>query len=79
MSKLNFNGRAGGDFLTLPSECSTTTSYLELESWSGEIAHADTHTPVGVEGCDNVPFKPAADGYTRKLRLRTSPTAPRPK
>ncbi len=59
MSKLNFNGRAGGDFLTLPSECSTTTtSHLELESWSGEIAHADTHTPVGVGGCDNVPFKP---------------------
>ncbi len=59
MSKLNFNGRAGGDFLTLPSECSsTTTSHLELESWSGEIAHADTHTPVGVEGCDKVPFKP---------------------
>ncbi|MGA8363236.1 MAG: hypothetical protein WB709_01810 [Solirubrobacteraceae bacterium] len=59
MSKLNFNGRAGGDFLTLPSECSsTTTSHLELESWSGEIAHADTHTPVGVEGCNNVPFKP---------------------
>ncbi len=59
MSKLNFNGRAGGDFLTLPSECSsTTTSHLELESWSGEIAHADTHTPVGVQGCDKVPFKP---------------------
>ena len=59
MSKLNFNGRAGGDFLTLPSECSTTTtSHLELESWSGEIAHADTHTPVGVGGCNNVPFKP---------------------
>ncbi len=61
MSKLNFNGRAGGDFLTLPSECSsTTTSHLELESWSGEIATTETHTPVGVEGCDKVPFKPTA-------------------
>jgi hypothetical protein len=59
MSKLNFNGRAGGDFLTLPSECSaTTTSHLELESWSGEIATTTTHTPVGVGGCNNVPFKP---------------------
>lgn len=59
MSKLNFNGRAGGSFLTLPSECSnTTTSHLELESWSGEIARTDTHTPVGVGGCDKVPFKP---------------------
>jgi hypothetical protein len=59
MSKLNFNGRAGGDFLTLPSACSsTTTSHLELESWSGEIARTETHTPVGVGGCDQVPFKP---------------------
>ena len=62
MSKLNFNGHAGeGNFLTLPSVCSpTTTSHLELESWSGEIARAETHTPVGVEGCDNVPFSPSA-------------------
>ena len=61
MSKLNFNGRAGrGDFLTLPSVCSgTTTSHLELESWSGEIATAVTNTPVGVEGCDKVPFSPS--------------------
>ncbi len=59
MSKLNFNGHAGGNFLTLPSVCSsTTTSHLELESWSGEIARTETHTPVGVEGCDKVPFKP---------------------
>lgn len=61
MSKLNFNGYAGGDFLTLPSVCSsTTTSYLELESWSGEIATTATHTPVGVSGCANVPFSPTA-------------------
>jgi hypothetical protein len=61
MSKLNFNGHAGGDFLTLPSICSpTTTSHLELESWSGEIARAETHTPVGVEGCNKVPFSPSA-------------------
>ena len=62
MSKLNFNGRAGqGNFLTLPSACSsTTTSQLELESWSGEVATAQTHTPVGVEGCGKVPFSPSA-------------------
>jgi hypothetical protein len=61
MSKLNFNGHAGGNFLTLPSICSsTTTSHLELESWSGEIATAETHTPVGVEDCDKVPFSPSA-------------------
>ena len=61
-SKLNFNGRAGGNFITLPSECSsTTTNYLEVESWKGEVAHAVTHTPVGVEHCDKVPFEPTAE------------------
>jgi hypothetical protein len=58
MSKLNFDGHAGqGNFLTLPSMCSsTTTSFLELESYAGETSHTETHTPVGVEGCDKVPF-----------------------
>ncbi len=61
-SKLNFNGRAGqGNFLTIPSICSsTTTSHLELESYAGEISRTETHTPVGVEGCDKVPFTPTA-------------------
>jgi len=82
MSKLNFNGHAGGDFLTLPSVCSsTTTSYLELESWRGEIATTVTHTPVGVEGCAGVPFAPtttvtpetaasdAPDGITAEVHV----------
>jgi hypothetical protein len=62
MSKLNFNGRAGqGSFLTIPSVCSSsTTSHLEVESHAGEISRTETHTPVGVEGCDHVPFKPTA-------------------
>lgn len=61
-SKLNFNGRAGaGNFLTLPSVCSsTTTSYLEVESYEGQVSKTETHTPVGVEGCSGVPFKPTA-------------------
>jgi hypothetical protein len=64
MSKLNFNGHAGSEgretFLTLPSVCSsTTTSHLEVESYSGEIARTETHTPVGVAGCDKVPFAPS--------------------
>jgi hypothetical protein len=61
MSKLNFNGNAGvGNFLTLPSVCSTSsTSHLEVESHNGEVAGTDTHTPVGVEGCDKVPFAPS--------------------
>lgn len=58
MSKLNFNGHAGGNFLTIPSVCSsTTTSHLELESYAGEIAHMETHTPVGVEGCVKSPLR----------------------
>jgi hypothetical protein len=62
-SKLLFDGQAGqGNFLTLPSVCSsTTTSYLEVESYAGEISRTPTHTPVGVEGCDEVPFKPMVE------------------
>ncbi|HXB63844.1 MAG TPA: hypothetical protein VNV42_03100 [Solirubrobacteraceae bacterium] len=62
-SELIFEGRAGeGNFLTLPSICSaTTTSYLEVESWEGEISRTQTHTPVGVEGCGLVPFGPTAE------------------
>jgi hypothetical protein len=62
-SKLIFNGRAGkGDFLTLPSECSaTTTSHLEVESWEGQTSKTQTHTPVGVEDCEKVPFAPTAE------------------
>jgi len=61
-SKLNFDGHAGaGNFLTLPSVCSpTTTSYLEVESYEGQVSTTETHTPVGVEGCNEVPFKPTA-------------------
>ncbi len=61
-SKLLFEGRAGeGNFLTLPSVCSpSTTSYLEVESYEGAISTTETHTPVGVEGCGNVPFAPQA-------------------
>jgi hypothetical protein len=61
-SKLNFNGHAGlGNFLTLPSVCSSsTTSYLELESYEGQISRTPTETPVGVDRCDKVPFKPTA-------------------
>jgi hypothetical protein len=82
-SKLIFNGRAGnGNFLTLPSVCaSSETAHLEVESWEGEISRTETHTPVGVEGCDKVPFKPTValtpetsqydtpDGVTTEVRV----------
>jgi hypothetical protein len=58
-SKLLFDGRAGGNFLTLPSLCSSsTTSHVEVESYEGQVSRAETHTPVGVEQCNEVPFKP---------------------
>jgi hypothetical protein len=58
-SKLLFDGRAGGNFLTLSSVCSpSTTSHVELESYEGQISSTFTHTPVGVENCPGVPFKP---------------------
>jgi hypothetical protein len=60
-TQLNFDGVAGnGNFLTLPSNCSTTTtSFLEVESYAPrEVTRTETHTPVGVGGCANVPFKP---------------------
>jgi hypothetical protein len=62
-SKLIFNGNAGdGNFLTIPSICSaSTTSHVEVESYEGAISRAETHTPVGVEGCNNVPFDPKAE------------------
>ncbi|MCL2768794.1 MAG: hypothetical protein FWD42_01620 [Solirubrobacterales bacterium] len=59
-SKLIFFGTAGTGFLTLPSECSsTTTSHLRVESYEGEVSETDTHTPVGVSGCSSVPFAPS--------------------
>src|SRR6185437_10634575 len=66
-SKLFFDGHAGKegkeDFLTLPSECgapSKSTTYLELETYPPvEKLSAPTTPPVGVDGCDSVPFKPS--------------------
>lgn len=66
-SKLFFNGRAGKEgkenFLTLPSVCgppTLSTSYVELESKTGEKGSTPTVPPVGITGCSNVPFKPSA-------------------
>lgn len=62
-SKLIFDGTAGaGDFLTLPSECSSSnTAHITVESYEGVVSETYTHTPVGVEGCPNVPFEPTVE------------------
>ncbi len=61
-SKLIFYGnRAGSGFLTLPSECSEHVGgHLFVESYGSppETSETFTTTPVGAEGCQNVPFKP---------------------
>ena len=85
-SKLFFDGHAGkGNFLTMPSDCAApTTSYLELETYAPvEKVSAPTTPPVGVDGCDKVPFEPTAqvtpgpseshygtgDGITTELKV----------
>jgi hypothetical protein len=86
-SKLFFDGHAGKEgkenFLTLPSSCGAPpTSYLELETYPPvEKASLPTVPPVGIEGCDKVPFNPTAtitpetsqydtpDGITTDVRV----------
>ncbi|HEY2478745.1 MAG TPA: hypothetical protein VGI17_08430 [Solirubrobacterales bacterium] len=60
-NRLVFNGRAGGNFLTLPSPCNgDSTSFLELESQSGATAGPKAATPpVPISGCGAVPFQPS--------------------
>lgn len=58
-SLLIYNGRAGEGFLTLPSDCAgKQTSYVEGESYEGSFAKTAFEPPVGVNGCDKVPFEP---------------------
>jgi hypothetical protein len=59
-NRLVFNGRAGGDFLTLPSPCNgDSTSYLELESDAGEkTPNTPATPPVPIGNCGAVPFAP---------------------
>jgi hypothetical protein len=59
-NRLVFNGRAGGNFLTLPSPCNgNSTSLLELESQAGATAGPQPATPpVPISGCASVPFAP---------------------
>jgi hypothetical protein len=63
-SKLIFEGNKGTGFLTLPSVCSSSTaSHLRVESYTGEVSETATHSkannlPIGVEGCNLVPFAP---------------------
>jgi hypothetical protein len=66
-TRLKFKGDAGnGTFLTLPSECTTQTSYLHIDSHAAPGAFKAAATVSGeppkaisVSGCDKVPFGPS--------------------
>jgi hypothetical protein len=58
-SRLTFNGRAGTGFLTNPSACTgPQTTSLRVESHEGQVVNTTYTTPVGVDGCNLVPFNP---------------------
>ncbi|MDX6734013.1 MAG: hypothetical protein QOC54_3961, partial [Baekduia sp.] len=61
-TRLVFDGTAGdGTFITLPSGCSgPQTTYLQVDSYQnpGTFLHYSATTPVGVTGCDKLPFAP---------------------
>ncbi|HMJ35006.1 MAG TPA: hypothetical protein VK501_13925 [Baekduia sp.] len=67
-SRLVFDGRAGdGTFITLPSGCSgPQTTYLHVDSYQdpgNHLAYSAT-TPVGVTGCEALPFAPTISTTT---------------
>jgi hypothetical protein len=63
-SRLIFSGTAlgpggAGPFITMPSSClGPQTSFLKVRSYEGQQETKSFTTPVGVSGCDEVPFKP---------------------
>jgi hypothetical protein len=59
-SRLVFEGMAGEGYLTMPSNCAgPQVTHLEVESHAGEHDSASYATPVGADGCENVPFDPS--------------------
>jgi hypothetical protein len=89
-SRLMFKGNIGtlgnGAFLTLPSQCAgQQVTKLLVESYEGQTAEAENLTPVGVSGCNLVPFEPSLalnpetaqsdlpDGITTEVKLPHDP------
>jgi hypothetical protein len=66
-TRLKFTGTAGdGTFITLPSTCSSQTSYLHVDSYEnpGQFLGYSTLSgyppkPISVSGCEKVPFAPS--------------------
>jgi hypothetical protein len=87
-SRLVYKGNKGtGGFLTNPTACTgPQTTNIELKSYEGESATAHYTTPIGVSGCDLVPFEPSIsvrpattksdqpDGATVELKVPQNPS-----
>lgn len=60
-SRLVINGLSGkGDFITNPTQCpGNNTTRLGLTGLGGETVYKPFTTPIGLSGCENVPFKPS--------------------
>ncbi|MGH2833208.1 MAG: hypothetical protein ACRDK2_10585, partial [Solirubrobacteraceae bacterium] len=66
-TRLKFTGTAGnGTFITLPSVCTTQTSYLHIASYAepenfqfAETLSGYPPKAISVSGCDKVPFAPS--------------------
>jgi hypothetical protein len=60
-SRLVFKGRSGnGSFITNATSCpGHNTSRLVVEEESGGSAAREYTTPIGLKGCDKVPFEPS--------------------
>jgi hypothetical protein len=62
-NRLVFDGKAGGTFLTMGSQCNgPSTTKLKVESYAGEVVGPiDTTPPANITGCGSVPFNPTVD------------------
>jgi hypothetical protein len=59
-SRLVFEGRKGGDFLTNGTSCpGNTTTTLKLTDVEGTTVPGTYTTPLGLENCGLVPFEPS--------------------
>lgn len=85
-SRLIFYGRSGGDFVVNATRCpGNTTTTLHLTGLEGTTATRAYTPPIGLTGCDLVPFAPGfaltpetkqsdqPDGFVTELTVRHKP------
>jgi hypothetical protein len=58
-SRLVFEGTLGGDFITNATSCpGHNTTTLKMTDFEKTVVKNEFTTPIGLEGCDKVPFDP---------------------